>query len=57
MPLFAMANTELTLLQHKRTNEMREFADFFFFNLSGFPAEVAHSSPTISSFAKQQPTA
>lgn len=53
VPLFAMVKAELLLLQHNRTNEMRELPDlFFFFNLSGFPAEVVHSSPTVSSFVK-----
>jgi len=33
-----------------------EFPDYFFFNLSGFPAEVVHSSPTTPSFAKRLPT-
>lgn len=36
--------------------ETRELLKRIFLNLSGFPAEVAHSSPTVSSFVKLLPT-
>lgn len=36
--------------------ETRELQELFFKNLSGFRAEVAHSSPTVSSFVKLLPT-